>query len=546
MSRTPQSALQRYKARRGETTVEAAPARRRFQWRWVRLATLAVVLAVVYRQLQPPVLEPIQLTYELDLSRAEQGALVITIVAEAEGELPRRLDMAFPPGVFGAGGGGISVGTPLANALTPDGRSLRRLDVEPGADGWSVHTGGAERAGLFYQVDLNGVDGREEDIRRHISKPVAGGVRAAGFEIFLEPLDVPVEGITVMMHNPSEMPVLVPWPALVRSADAGGRPERLADASLGFGQGFRPAADAPEPKPRAGQGGSAPVPANLLYHPKNLADLNNALLVCGDIRTLASRADDVVIQLATDRRWLFDDGAALDLVRRIARTQMGFFGSAPTDQITVLLSANDVTAAERFDVYGVHTGSSVLVLMDHDTTWGMVEEQAASVISHEMFHGWLGEAIPQQDDAMLWFTEGATTWYAARMLTAAGVWDPEHARGVLGARLERDYAGNELLGRLPVADAASEVMAPAGQVRFAYAGGVAACMALDEMITSITGRQRPLDEVLRRLYHNRDGSPLTRERLESTISSVTGVDCGPWLDVYVYGKTALPPIKRMI
>ena len=323
-----------------------------------------------------------------------------------------------------------------------------------------------------------------------------GGVRAAGFEIFLEPLGVPVDGLTVVVHNPLTLPLLVPWPALVR----GEGPRRAAPA---MPVSARPGIP-PRPRgrnrrtPARRRPTAAPVPANLLFHPRDLADLNNALLVCGDIRTLTAQAGDCVIQLATDRDWLFADSAAMDLVRRIARTEMGFFGSAPTDQITVLLSANGITGDERFDVYGVHTGSSVLVMLDADTTWGMLEEQAASVIAHEMFHGWLGEAMRQTDPSMLWFTEGATTWYAARMLTAAGIWRPDHARGVLGARLDRDYANNPLLGRLSVATAAAEVMASNEQVRYGYAGGVTACMALDEMLAQASGRTRPLDEVLRR------------------------------------------------
>ena len=42
---------------------------------------------------------PIQLTYEMDLADAPRGSLVITLIAE--GDLPRHLDLEFPPGVFG-------------------------------------------------------------------------------------------------------------------------------------------------------------------------------------------------------------------------------------------------------------------------------------------------------------------------------------------------------------------------------------------------------------------------------------------------------------
>ena len=71
-------------------------------------------------------------------------------------------------------------------------------------------------------------------------------------------------------------------------------------------------------------------------------------------------------------------------------------------------------------------------------------------------------------------------------------------------------------------------------------------MALDEMLAQASGRTRPLDEVVRRLYKDRRGQTLTRQGLEETIAAVTGVRCGPWLDTYVYGKTTLPPVKSML
>ena len=212
----------------------------------------------------------------------------------------------------------------------------------------------------------------------------------------------------------------------------------------------------------------------------------------------------------------------------------------------MLLSANRVTAREGFDVYGVHTGSSVLVLMSPETTYGLLEEQSASVIAHEMFHGWLGEAVRQTDPSTLWFTEGVTTWYSARMLTAAGLWSPDHTRRTLAERLRRDWAENPLLGRISLADAAAEVMADAQQVRYAYAGGVAAAMALDQWLAASSGLERPLDEVLRHLYTQYEGHDLSRELIEQAVHEVTGVDCHDWLEAHVYGRTALPPPQQLI
>jgi len=551
MSENSQTALQRYKAKRGgdfgfgfQEMDSPLPGHT-----LIRIASWLVILGFATYFVIPRSPAPIQVTYEMDLQKAPTGSITVTMIAE--GDLPRRLNLEFPPGVFGDLMNGVNPHSATANELHPDGSRAKPLAVERTPDGWRVATRGAKRAGFIYQVDLNQVQGLDNDVRHHISTPISGGLRMAGFEVFLQPVGIEVDDITVIFHNPDNLQVLVPWPALVRSRDRAMKipaQDPTRQANIGQGQGYLATEDVP-PRSDTDPGKALPtqpVPANLMFHPQDLADLNNSLLICGNIQIVSTQVRDCVIQLATDHIWNFPLDSALDMVRRIARTEMGFFGSAPTSQITVIFSANRISGPKKFDIYGVHTGSSVLVMMDRNITWGDLEEQSASVIAHEMFHGWLGEAIPQRDPDMLWFTEGATTWYAARMLTAAGVWSPDHARAVLETRLEQDYKMSPLKTQMSVAAAASEVMANADQVRFAYAGGVNACMNLDQWLAELTGKHRPLDLVLRHLYETRDGSPLTRLTLEKAVFDATGIDCKVWLDEHVYKKTTLPAAIRLI
>lgn len=515
----------------------------------IRVASWMVILGFAAYLLIPTAPAPIQLTYEVDLENAPKGSLIITMIAE--GDLPRKMNLEFPPGVFGDTMNGVNPHSATANELNPDGSQGNPLAVQRTLDGWEVATKGAKRAGFIYQVDLNHVQNLDGDVRRHISTPVAGGLRAAGFEVFLQPVGMEVDDITVTLHNPDDLQVLVPWPALVQGSHrAQPAPARkpVQQANISQGQGYVPADDvAPTENQDPGQAPlTRPVPSNLLFHPQDLDDLNNALLICGDLQVISGQVRETVIQLATDHQWNFPLGGALDMVRRIARTEMAFFGTASTSQITVILSANTITGKGSFDTYGVHTGSSVLVMMNPETTWDELENQSASVIAHEMFHGWLGEAIPQKDPQMLWFTEGATTWYAARMLTASGVWTPDYSRAILQERLERDYKLSPLKSQLSVAEAAAEVMASPDQVRFAYAAGVNACINFDQWLAEQTGKTRPLDLVLRHLYENRDGSTLTRLTFQAAVLEATGIDCSVWLDDYVYKKSTLPAAIRLI
>jgi hypothetical protein len=519
------------------------------------MSLVAVFALTAGIMLWPDRQPPVHLTYELDLGDAHAGTLIVTLVTE--GDLPGELDLRFPPGVFGDDANGVTPHAPTAHEIDDDGLLVRPLAVRRTGDGWNLSTRGSKRAGFIYQVDLTNILPIEGDVRRHISTRVTGGIRAAGFEVFLQPVGVEVEDLAVTIHNPRGMPVVVPWPALVRNG-RNVRTQSLAAntmqaAHLSSGQTYSSRRDQGVKAARQGRRSAkdaapkaTPVPTNLLYHPRDLADLNNSLIITGDLAVASTQARDTVIQLATDKVWEFDLNDALDLVQRIARTEMGFFGDSPSPQITVMFAANDINTTDGFDTYGVHTGSSVLVMMDRGTTLGDLEYHVSSVIAHEMFHGWLGEAIPQRDLDMLWFTEGATTWYAARMLHTAGIWSDEHVQATIRGRLERDYTNSPHFGQMPVAEAAKGIMASADQVRFGYAGGMNAVMALDRYLSEISGKRRPLDHVLRTLYRSRNGDPLTREQLVETIRSTTGVDCEAWLEEHVYSKSALPAADSVL
>ena len=138
---------------------------------------------------------PLGLTYEIDLARAPQGQLTMTMILE--GDLPGELDLQLSGGTAGDDGPQVQIHAPLAAALTSDGLPVAPLDLVAAAGGWRLHTRDARRVGVIYQVDLNRTSSQVGDVRRHLSTPVPGGVRAAGFEIFLEPVHHPVGSITV-------------------------------------------------------------------------------------------------------------------------------------------------------------------------------------------------------------------------------------------------------------------------------------------------------------------------------------------------------------
>ena len=186
---------------------------------------------------------------------------------------------------------GVTPHSATAHALNADGSQGKPLAVEQTDDGWRVPAGRTSRAGFIYQVDLNQVQGLEDRRaapylhprgRRRASCRVRGLPAAGRRE---------VDNITVTMHNPHGLQVLVPWPALVKKRPGPVRQRRRRfrprQANVSPGQGFLPAPRRRHHRTiRSRQGRSRPPRCrdNLLFHPQDLADLNNSLLICGDLQ----------------------------------------------------------------------------------------------------------------------------------------------------------------------------------------------------------------------------------------------------------------------
>jgi predicted metalloprotease with PDZ domain len=455
----------------------------------------------------------LDLHYDVDLTAATAGSLRVT--ATIAGDLPSALEVGFPPGVLGQPGDGVQLVGVTAHRTASRGDRRRPLVLERAAAGWRIAGLRGGPIELDYSLALDAVSGRQTDIRSHISARTPSGLRIAGYELFLQPQSQRIDSVTVVFHNPRRLPLVAPW----------------APAAAGTAEGAITAVAA----------------GARTYAPRGRRDLNNALIATGvALRIETVARGDAVLQLATEHDWLFTDDVWVRLVTRIAAAEIAFFADAPQPLITCLLAPNPVAGPERFDAYGAHTGSSLLVWLGPRTTYADLHDSAASVVAHEMFHGWLGEAIEQRDPDTLWFTEGATSLYAVRQLVAASIWTPEAARGRLSARLERDYWRNPQRDLTSIADAAAQPAADPATVRLAYAGGIAACLALERRLAGEGAPTDPLDGLLRFLYTQRADGPLTRERLVAAILAVTGCDATAWLEAHVYGRETLPTVEPVL
>jgi predicted metalloprotease with PDZ domain len=441
---------------------------------------------------------PFDLAYEVDLSGAAEGRLDVTL--RASGQPPGTLRLVRPGGLFDDAAGGVAV-TPLAAwNFTLEGKRGAPLPMRPQGRGWTVD--GMGRGGaLQYRVTLPPPGSASSDIRVHLSARRGGGLRVAGFHLFLVPEDARIRALTVRFTGgPTAAPGLLatPWPAVG-------------------------------------------TPDGIVHAPTDLRDLTDALLAWGDPRLREQEVAGCAVRLAVRGDWAFSDAELAHLVARVGETEIAFFGAPPHPSMLVLVDANPLPAAAGFPYYGLHVGHSLLLLLDPSATWNDLKDKAASLIAHEMFHGWLGEEIRQQGTEMNWFVEGATSWYAARLLVDAGIWTAARAREVVGGRVEAHYVNSPLRGRETIAAAARGLLRDGETTRYAYAGSTLAAQQFDAWLAGRTGRDHPLDAILRDLHARRADGPLTRATLEAAVRRSCRVDCREWLDAHVYGNEPLLP-----
>lgn len=519
---------------------------RRFRARravWLGGAALLLAGALWWASLRGE--RPLDLAYTVDLAEAAAGRLTVTLALG--GTVPRTLTLARPAGLCGDAASRPPVSDLAAWNHTQDGGRGAPLPWRADGDRWLVDAssarGAAGLAGAFpwggpagggaggdggaggagddggghnaalarpaasvrYTVTLAPPPAGGADIRGHICAAAPGGWRAGAFHLFLVPEGAAARAVAV----------------------------RFVDTA-GAGAGGAGAGRLAAPWPASG------TADGVVYRPAGLDDLANALLAGGDLRLREEDVDGCTLRIALRGEWDFPDAELGRLLRRLAAAEAAFFGGAPRPSALVLVEPNPLPAAAGFDDLGLHAGSSVLLLLEPRTTWADLADRAASVAAHELFHGWLGEAIRPAGPELAWFVEGATAWYTARFLVETGTWTAERAEWVLGARVDQHYARSALLGRETVAGAAADLLRDGETTRFAYAGGCLAAASLDVWLAGDdAGARHPLDAVLRDLYARRAEGPLDRAALEAAVRRAAGRDCGPWLDRFVYGKEAL-------
>ncbi len=265
-----------------------------------------------------------------------------------------------------------------------------------------------------------------------------------------------------------------------------------------------------------------------------IEDLPLTVAVSGDYRLIEATVGGAEVTMAIGGDWMFSDGELFDLIRRVVLHEILLFGSPPHDSYLFVCDRNPVGRHDMYGNFGVHFARNMVLLLDARLDRSDLFDIPMSIIAHEFFHNWNGDAVKPASDRMLWFTEGVTVYYSYRILLDINVIVPaqyEARRDYIANR----YHDNPYRRDVAIALAGNTDLNDLDMVNLLYDGGFCVAEALDGRLCELTGGRVHLIDVLRSLYEEGvDGDGLDEATLCETIRRVSGVDLSSYLHELVH------------
>ena len=248
--------------------------------------------------------------------------------------------------------------------------------------------------------------------------------------------------------------------------------------------------------------------------------------------------------------------------RAFSEEQLALFGAFPARDYHFL---NQILPYKHY--HGVeHLNSTVITLGPAELlmTEGLYKE-LLGVSCHELFHVWNIKSIrpaemqPYDYSRENYFrscfvAEGVTTYYGEYLLARAGVRTAEQYFQELNTVLRKHF---DDYGRyhLSVADASMDLWldgykpgVPDRKVSVYHKGALVALL-LDLTLRQLSGHQRSLDDVMRRLWteFGQTGVGYTEDDYRRIVNEVAGRDMQTYFDKFIYGTAPLEePLNRVL
>ncbi len=244
---------------------------------------------------------------------------------------------------------------------------------------------------------------------------------------------------------------------------------------------------------------------------------------------------------------VFDTARFVDGIARIVRQTIDLFGRAPYLEYTFLFRDGAYGALEHANSVTVGIPSADLAR----DPGGYFEE-----IAHEYFHAWNMMRIRPAEygdvsfetparSSVLWWSEGATMFYADLLVRRAGLQPEDSTRVAHLARLLGDYystSGNRLLSPERVSRAAygPQETQLGDNTASTHLQGELITAALDLTIRDATQGRRTMDDVMRAMMDRHSGARgFIGEDVAHEVARVCGCDVEPFFAAHVHGRAPL-------
>jgi predicted metalloprotease with PDZ domain len=293
-------------------------------------------------------------------------------------------------------------------------------------------------------------------------------------------------------------------------------------------------------------------PGHARFHAKDLDTLVDSPIELGLFRTERVVAKEVPHEVVLWPKDRADDPQVASLLRdfgTLIETEAKWFGGAlPYDAYTLLLH---LTPRGRGGLE--HMSSATLMASPgaFATRDGYLD--LLSLVAHELLHAWNVKRIRpaglfpyryQEENytRLLWWFEGATSYYDWRALRVSGLCtEAEYGDHLAGEIAALDRLHGRLVQSLEQAsfDAWIKLYRPDENSENSsisyYRKGEIVCALLDVEIRARTGGRASLDTVLRRLWdrHGKTGVPVPEDGMQAIFEEATGAKLGDLFDAWI-------------
>lgn len=270
-----------------------------------------------------------------------------------------------------------------------------------------------------------------------------------------------------------------------------------------------------------------------------LPELRSAIFVAGDLRLTTTKAKGNDINVAVRGEWQFTDAELAEMIRKVIETERDFFDDhSQKYYLVTLVPIDEGPNAYSFGGTGL-TDSFALFATPNATI-----ARFRGLLAHEYAHNWIPGRLgrmPEQEQALYWFSEGFTEFYTYKLLLRGGLITPAEYVEAYNERIREYYM-------LPVRTAPNDRIVKdfwtdQNVQRLPYLRGFLFATNLDNDIKRASSGKSSLDDAIRELLEASKAKPqpLSFESLGSHFSKRLGTDAAPMIKRYLIDGHLIVP-----